>query len=359
MKDIHGGDIWKAASISGIPAAEILDFSASINPFGLPRGAAQAVRKGLRLSGAYPEPSAHSFVKALSRFHSVHEDEISPGNGSTELIYLIPGVFKPKKALIVEPAFSEYARSLRLHGSCVEAFTLKEKDGFAFDLAGFSERLKKGYCLAYLSNPANPTGAVIPKDALREAARLCRRHSTTLVIDEAFTDFCEEASLKKEASRLNVIVLRSMTKFFSMAGLRLGFLFGPRAAVKRFTELRPPWSINTMAIGAGIAALEDRAYIEKTIRWLNNERSYLFNGLKALEAVKPYPSSANYLMARIGKKGMNAPRLRGLLSRRGILIRDLSAFKGLGPEYLRVAVRKRRDNEMLLKVLSETFSDTK
>lgn len=352
MKDIHGGNIWEASKEASVRPGELLDFSASINPLGLPAGAATAIKDAVRLVPPYPEPYAETFRESLSGFHSIPPDEILPANGSTQLIHMIPNVLRPASALIVEPAFSEYRSSLAPSGCGAEGFMLKEADGFALDLKKLARRLAKGADVLYIANPANPTGALIKKDALIEVAGMCASAGATLVVDEAFADFTEDESIKQEAGRLkNVIVLRSMTKFFAMAGLRLGFMVSNRRLVKRFSNLMPPWSVNTLASVAAVAALKDAAYQKAAARWIRTERPFLFNGLGEIPGLAPFPSAANFFMVRITRPSVTAASLKAALLKEGILVRDLSTFRCLGPQYFRVAVRKRKENAALIEAL--------
>ncbi len=351
MRDIHGGDIWEASRRASASPGDLLDFSSSVNPLGLPKKAAIALKRALRYASPYPDPSSFLLKSAIAEFHNVSPEEILPGNGSTELIYLMPGVLKPENALIIEPAFSEYRRSLELCACPVDSLVLKEEEGFRFDMERFRRRVKRGYGAVYIANPSNPAGALMEKDALIEAAFVCRDSGAWLVVDEAFMDFCEHASVKSHAVKFkNLIVLRSMTKFFSMAGLRLGFIIAHRDTVKRFQRYMPPWSVNTLASCAAIGALKDRAYMEKTHRWLGAERDFLSVSLCRL-GLKVSPSSANFLIFKTSPPQPAARQLSEELFRRGILIRDLSAFKGLGPRHLRVAVRTRQENRKLIGAL--------
>ncbi|MEK7773898.1 MAG: threonine-phosphate decarboxylase CobD [Deltaproteobacteria bacterium] len=357
MRDIHGGNIWGASAGSSIPLEEIVDFSASINPFGAPRGVGAAIENTLKknLASPYPDPESSALRASLSDFHGVRASEVLPGNGSTEFIHLLPDVYRPKNALIVEPAFSEYRRALENRGCRVEGFILREKDGFAFNLDKFADKVKRGFDVVVLANPANPTGVLMEKAEVVEAAKICGREGATLVVDEAFADFTEAVSIKREGAAFrNVVVLRSMTKFFSMAGLRLGFIIAHASTVRRFASLIPPWSVNTFASAAGVEALKDAGYIAKTLRWAKEERGILLKGLASIEALKPYPGAANFLMAKIIAP-LTAGELKARLFRDGILIRDLSAFRGLGKRYFRVAIRKNRENRLLIGALRSVF----
>lgn len=360
MNDIHGGNIWEASRKTGLSAQELIDFSSSINPAGLPPKSASAVKNALRYASIYPDPGALELKDALASYHAISPLEILPGNGSTEFIYLIPRIFKPERALIVEPAFSEYRRSLKVAGCRIESFILKDKDGFSLpDTETLMKAVKKKDAdIVYIGNPSNPVGALAQKNALIELALYCRRRGTVLVVDEAFADFAESESLKNEVRRLsNLVVLRSMTKFFSMAGLRLGYLVASGQVIKRFSELIPPWSVNTLASAAGIEALKDTAYMDKTYRWFKKEKGFLFRALSGIEGLKVYPTSANFFMIRISRRSVSAVSLKERLLKKGILIRELSGFRGLGPRYFRVAVKRRSENELLVKALSDALGN--
>ncbi len=358
MKDIHGGNIWKASREAGIRYEDIIDFSASINPLGLSPRAATAIKKSLRLISPYPDPASSSTVEALSVYHGVSADEILPGNGSTEFIHLLPALLKPASALIVEPAFSEYRKALRDNGCRGDSFILKEENGFSIDARRLKRRLSKGYDLVYIANPANPTGAATGKEVILDIALSCERLGSTFIVDEAFVDFCEERSIKKEAVSLNnVVVLRSMTKFFSMAGLRLGYVIANAATIKKLAKRVPPWSVNTLA-GAAVESVRDGRYIRKVHRWLNMEKDFIFRGLGRIKGLMVFESSANFLMVKITDRSLTATELKSILFEKGILIRDLSAFRGLGPRYFRVAIKKRRENEMLIRALKGVFGNS-
>ncbi|MBI1912960.1 MAG: threonine-phosphate decarboxylase [Deltaproteobacteria bacterium] len=356
-KDIHGGNIWEASVKGSSSPDSILDFSASINPLGLSPKAQEAIVNALSLIPPYPDPESKAITQAISRYYGLNDENLAVGNGSTEFIYLIPHVFKPKKALIIEPAFSEYAKALRLGGCRVERFTLSPKDSFSLDIDKLKKKLKSGsYNLLYIANPANPSGSVIKKEALIELSKYCASVGTIVVIDEAFADFYGDESIIKEAQTLkNVIVLRSLTKFFSMAGLRLGFTISNKRIIERFKKALPPWSVNTLAAFAGAQALGDNLYIEKTMEWLKDEREFLFSALSSIRDFQVFPSFVNYFLVKITSGHLSSPELKARLFKKGILIRELSAFKGLGPEFFRVAVKSRKDNEELIAAFKAVF----
>jgi threonine-phosphate decarboxylase len=355
----HGGDIWRLAKELGRRPAEIIDFSASINPFGLSPRAEAAIKDSVGLLGHYPEPGAEAIRRELASYHNLPEKNIIVGNGSTEFIYLIPQVFRPKKALIVEPAFSEYRSALEVSGCKVDSFISKENDGFYPGLARLFAELERGYEILFLANPANPTAVLLDRDTVLDIAGRCRGYGTILVVDEAFIDFVEEGSVKEEATfRDNLIVLRSMTKFFSMTGLRLGYAVAHKEIVGSFAHFSPPWSVNTLAIIGGVESLRDRDYIQRSKKWLRTERSFVQEGLEDIPYLKTYPSEANYVLVRLLLDGIKARDIQGYLLKEGIFIRDCSSFAGLGESFFRIAIRERVENKTLLDKLERFFEES-
>lgn len=352
-KDIHGGDVWQAAELLGIPSEDIIDFSASINPLGLPPRAWKAIKKSLASIPPYPSPIDSRLPDIYAKRHSIKASNVIAGNGSTEFIYLIPRVFKPEKAVIVEPAFSEYRRALVSAGCRADSFILKEKDGFRLNAEDLIKRLnKKDADALYIANPSNPSGALTKQADMIKIARACMSLNILFVVDEAFADFAEEASLMPFISSLKTtVVLRSMTKFFAMAGLRAGAAAANGVLIKKLRDAMQPWSVNTLASIAAAEALKDDAYIRNTFRWFKEERKNMADGLGRIDGLKVYPCAANFFMVKLtGKKDVK--RVGKELFKMRILIRNLSAFTGLGPRYMRVAIKTRKENAALINALS-------
>lgn len=356
----HGGNIYKAARMTGIPVDRICDFSASINPLGTPATAVAAIKKSIALLPHYPEPSADSAAAVISRRYGLLPGSVIAGNGSTELIYLIPRVLKPKRVLITAPTFSEYEKACRNSGKVeLRSLKLKAENCFDTDPDSFASSMK-GCDLAFICNPNNPTGRLLRrKDVLRiaEAAKECGCY---LVVDEAFMDFCPpesdnngsggngESVMKYVGRNPNLIVLRSITKFYALAGLRIGFGVFPPKVAKEMRKQKEPWTVNCLADKVASAVIEDAAYAEKSLDILRREKRFLEKGLGRL-GIKFVPSSANYYLIEM----KNAKEVVRNLSQKGILLRDCSNFSGLGRNYIRIAVRTRKENEMLMKEFSE------
>jgi threonine-phosphate decarboxylase len=348
MNKTHGGNIWKIAKENRLRFEDIIDFSASINPLGISPKAEAAINNAVSILEHYPEPGAEAIIHEMASFHNLSAENILAGNGSSQFIYLIPQVFKPQKVLLVEPCFSEYRSSLA--NSCaINSFICREEDDFLPDIDKLFAEIKNGYDIIYLGNPANPAGAIINKKTILDIAAKCKKYKTTLIVDEAFIDFVEEDSVKREAVLFNnLIVMRSMTKFFAMPGLRLGYIIANDEIISEFKDIMPPWSVNTLAILAGIESLGDKDYIRRTREWLASDMPYLMEGLKAVPYIKTYPTKANYMLVKIPFNDMTATDIRKQLLKEGILIRDCSDFIGLDNSFFRVAGRKKEDNRLLI-----------
>ena len=204
-----------------------------------------------------------------------------------------------------------------------------------------------------LANPSNPTGALAPAELLEELAAACAEARVSLVVDEAFIDFVEGRSLKSTVSRRPWLgVLRSLTKFFALPGLRVGYaLLGERLR-ERVEGWREPWGVSALAEAAGIAALADRAYRAQTLRVVPAWRAALCVGLERLGGLRVYPSVTNYLLVGIERPGLTAAALAAALLRDGIAIRSGASFPGLGPNHVRIAVPRPEDQQVLLAALA-------
>lgn len=349
----HGGGVYQAAAELQRPVADLLDFSASINPLGMPDTVRTAAAAALDAVIHYPEIHAESLVAALARHHHLDPRHFLPGNGSTPLFALLARTLRPRRALVVRPAFSEYQRALQLAGTEIDFFDLSPEDNFALDPASLLAQLTEETDLLLIANPGNPSGARIKAAPLLALAQALRK-DVILAIDEAFIDFCPEASLLTAVtSSENLYVFRSMTKFYAIPGLRVGYLAGPQAGIARLQEEAEPWALSTIAIAAAKAALAATAYHDESLQLLPSLRDEFANGLRAL-GLHVFPSAANYLLLRLEKA--RADEIVATLRREGILLRSCSNFPPLDGHYLRVAVRNPAENERLLVALAKFFT---
>lgn len=355
MKKDHGGNVGEISRRYGIDEDKIIDFSANINPLGYPPGLKETIIKGFDSILNYPDIDSFELVSRLSRYHDIVGDHIIVGNGSTEFMYSIPLTFKPQKALIVTPAFSEYKKGLKMAGAEVSYFQADEESDFSVDIDRLCKRLREGFDIVYFCNPANPTGVLTSKDELCRVIACAGKTGALAVIDEAFIDFVEEESVKKEILRFpNMIVLRSMTKFFGIPGLRIGYAIATPSCAAKMKENKIPWTVNVLAQQAALKALMNGDYIRKTRQYISTERKFLRNALNEIPGLNALKSTANFLLVSIDSRaGINSTELKDCLAREGILIRDCSTFQGMGDRYFRVAVKKHKQNMIFIEKLKE------
>jgi threonine-phosphate decarboxylase len=350
----HGGDIEASARSVGIEAKEIIDFSASINPLGPPPSARKAFIASYGEISRYPDPYGEKLKQALAKRHGMKTAEVLVGNGSTQLLYLLCAVLRPRTALVIGPAFSEYGNALALSGSSIRSLSFTADEGFQFSTERLMAAWDKNCDLLVLTTPNSVTGRLIPKKEIENIARLALIRKSFVLVDEAFIDFVENESVKMLV-RNNpfLIVLRSLTKYYALPGLRLGYLLGEARTVAQLAAYREPWSVNGPALSVALACLEDASFAAKTGRWLEQERSFLLQGLTKLDGFHPFSSRTNFLLVEIDKPRGDALQLRSFLLRKKILIRACDSFAELGGDFFRVAVRCRKDNRRLLGALSE------
>lgn len=350
----HGGNLRLAAEKYRVRRDRIIDFSSNINPFGLPKRVNEIISNLSKEIIYYPDTESKELKETLSEVLNISYKNILVGNGSIELIYLITSALKPGKVLIPVPTFSEYESACKVTGA--ECLFLKLKEGKMFkpDLKEIVNMLSEADML-FICNPNNPTGAVLYRDELSHILKECKKNKVILVIDEAFIDFVKEIDnvtiIKDSIRNSNLLILRSMTKYFAMPGLRIGYLTGSRSLIKKISGYQYPWSVNCIAQEAAKEVVKDSEYMENSRGYIFKEREYLFKKLQKIEGIKPFKPGANFIFCRLENRKINSRKLTDLLGKKGILIRDCSNFRGLNNKYFRVAVKKRMNNRKLIDAL--------
>jgi threonine-phosphate decarboxylase len=351
----HGGNHREAAKRYGLSPEEILDFSANINPWTNSLGIGKIVRANLNGIYHYPDPQCAELIKQISQYFGIDRENILAGNGSTELMYLAARALLPRRALIFAPTFFEYERALKACGGEPKFLFLKESQGFSVSIQEII-RATEDVEAVFICNPNNPTGTFFPKDELLELVKITEERKIFLILDESYLDFKHPGqSLVREAQEAHhLLALRSFTKFFALAGLRLGYGVGGRSVIKKMAHFKEPWTVNCLAQVVGAYLLRNEQKIEKIREAVNKETEFLFDELSQVAGLKPYPSEANFILVRIETE-LSSLKLQEDLAQKGILIRDCSNFAGLNDKFFRVAVRKREENLRLIKTLREAI----
>lgn len=351
----HGGDIHGWARAAGVSRKDIIDFSASINPLGTPREVLRAITTHLHDIEHYPDLDSLELRDRLSATFDLDPSGILCGNGCTELIYLLPRALSLTKVLIAQPTFNEYERACAMapQSSAILPYPLHARDDFDIDpVAVVHEAARASADAVFLCNPNNPTGRTVEKDTMREAAALAADRKIHLIIDESFIEFTTAGSIIGLTSdNPYLIVLRSMTKFYALPGLRLGWGVFPPRVTRALNAIRQPWSVNALAEAAGVAALSLTTHRERTHAFLSTEKKRLERGFKTL-GIDYIPSRTNYYLL----KSRQCPHILKGLKDQNILVRDCSNFNGLDESYIRVAVRKRKENDILLERMASLLT---
>ncbi|MEK7837121.1 MAG: threonine-phosphate decarboxylase CobD [candidate division NC10 bacterium] len=354
--DRHGGNIYAAALELGLPPSRLLDFSASINPLGPSKRALRLTVEALPSTCHYPDPDCGGLARALASQWELAEGHFVIGNGSSELIHLLPRALAIRHALILGPTFSEYARALSVQGSRVTYLHATRKDGYRIPLAQALTALRTNrsrFDTLFLCNPNSPTVQVASPQGILDLAGMAARRKVWVVVDETFVDYCEAHSVLSAVARNpRLLVLRSFTKFYALPGLRIGYLAGPPEAVARIRLLQTPWSVNTLAQTAAQAALEDRRHAQRSLAFMHRERARLAKALGAIPGLHIFSSSANFLLVEL-PPWMLATYMTRMLREQGLLVRDCSTIPGLNGRTIRIAVRTTAENRRLVTALRQ------
>ncbi len=340
---VHGGPDFAELKQWGITPDSLLDFSVGFNPLGIPPGLKEKV--AAFPFDSYPDAQAMQFREALARKLGVTPENIIAGNGSSELIWLCCLAYfgSRDKIVIAGPTFGEYERAGLIGGSVPVAVNSRPPD-FKVNVEALIQTARRRKARGiFLCNPNNPTGAYLTQ---REVEGILDSLPDTLVVlDEAYVAFTDGAWPSEPlVSRPNVVVLRSMTKDYGLAGLRLGYTLAAPEIISNLRKVCPPWNVNSLAQHAGIMALNEDQHVRRGYEIVRQAKDYLYARLREL-GLAPVPSATNFFLVKVG----NAGSLRQALLRKGILVRDCSSF-GL-PEYIRLAARPIADCQRLVEAL--------
>jgi len=339
--------------VAGCPPSLILDFSASISPLGPPPTALAAIKLHIDALTSYPNPNYPELCQAIATHHQIDPDWVLPGNGAAELLTWAGWEFsKLNTTLLPTPAFGDYWRSLQTFGTRIIDRSMIMADGeigdLDFALRHLPTEIPHSIGLI-INNPHNPTGQIWSQETIRPYLAAF----DLVVIDESFMDFlapsAQQSLISDIAQYPNLVILRSLTKFYSLPGLRLGYCIAHPDRLKLWQSWRDPWPVNTLAAAAAIAVLPDTEFQQRTWDWLSEARSQLFDGLLQIPGLHPYPGAANFILV---KSDRSATAIQTqLLQQHQILIRDCISFPELGDRFFRVAVRTIAQNDRLIAAL--------
>jgi threonine-phosphate decarboxylase len=334
----------------GHPSDGVLDFSASINPLGPPRAALDAYHASVAEIASYPPAYPQHLEAAVAKWLRVEPEWVLAGNGSTQLIYLLARVLKPRLPVIVTPTFSEIANSLIIEGIEPRALNTTNDCNFQLDHEAAIECLRDGADAIFVGRPNSPTGTMLKIDEAAEIATACERRDSWCVFDEAFIDFVQDArsSVAFAENNRKCLVLRSLTKIFALPGLRVGCLVGHPDAIGKLRDAIEPWSVNAVADCVTRACLDVAdGFVRETREFVSVEVARMADALSQLPGIHVFPSVANFMMMEV--EGELIPGAFGKhLLEHGIMVRDLRGLPGCRPGLYRIGIRSKSDNYRFL-----------
>ena len=350
MKDLgHGANVDNMAKKFGKNENDIIDFSSNVNPH-IISDLGKYVLEGLEKSRSYPDINYTNLRNNISDYIKVDSELIIPGNGATEIIYLLMKSIKRRLA-ILNPTFSEYGRGAKLNNLEIIDFHLKEENNFSIDLDEIQKNMDKFDSL-FICNPNNPNGKV--KD-LNELLDLMIENDKLLIVDETFMEFVGEEEkyslINKIKQTPNLFILKAVTKFFGLPGLRLGYgVTSNKQIIKNIYEYKEPWTINSFAENLSNYLFKDKEYINGSKDYYINERKFMLEELRKISRLKVYDTDTNFVLIKLDDDEANSLKLE-LFEKYNILIRDASNFIGLDKSYIRVAIKSHNDNKVLIESL--------
>lgn len=355
INSVHGADINSAAELYGLEADKIIDFSSNINPF-IVDSMDKIVVAGVGSLQKYPDIKYRRLRKNISDYLGVDDSQVIPGNGATEIIYLLMRNLSGRLA-IINPTFSEYRKGAEIAGLSVVDFVMDWKKDFKLDLDEIYRR-KDEFDSIFICNPNNPDGSVREIKKLLEFAE---KEGKLLIVDETFIEFADS---EKDRSLVNMVeksknlfIIRAVTKFFGIPGIRLGYgISSNRELLQKMYDEKEPWTINSFADSASDFIFKEEEYIRKSKEYFSKERVCMINEINKIDGIKAFNSDANFILVRFENRNVLDVK-ENLLKRAGLLIRDASNFIGLDSSFARVAIKNHEQNIVLVDAIRSVLGE--
>lgn len=330
--------------------SNVIDFSTNVNPLGPSPKVISAVKKNLMLISSYPDPDSKELKDAIAEYIAVDNENMVIGNGANELIHLFADAFvkKDDKVVIPMPTFFEYEFACDKNSASITYVGLGD---FKFNRESIIDAIK-GAKVVFVCNPNNPSGMLAGRKDVEQVLERAYNNNTLVFLDECFMEFVDEPAKNSFASYVNefenLAVLRTFTKAFGLAGLRIGYCLAGKKISRMLNRAKVPWNANALAQKAAVAALKDHEYLDKTRKLVKREKKYLYDNIKKFIT---YDSDTNFFLIKLSN--IDSLTLQSKLLKKKILVRDCSTFTGMGTDFVRVAVQKHDANTLLVKAMKE------
>lgn len=329
----------------------VLDFSSNVNPMGVPKAAIRAIKDSISKSSLYPDSDSRKLRESLAKYTKLSPENIVVGNGATEIIYQFCNAFLSAKqnVLIPIPTFLEYEKAVKLNGSKIIFFKTLDLEA---DLDSFILQIPQNGCI-FICNPNNPTGRLTKKENILKIIRVAKNKNSLVFLDECFIELVPDfnESLISHVSRFqNLFILRSLTKSFGLAGIRIGYGIGNKKIISLLNKTKIPWNTSIIAQMAAIASLGDADHLKKSKILIKQESKYLKKSISQIPSFHVIDSSTNFLLI---KSSLPSKLIQKKLLEKKILVRDCSTFRGLGDYFIRIAIKTHKENQQLVSALEK------
>ncbi|MCI8639671.1 MAG: aminotransferase class I/II-fold pyridoxal phosphate-dependent enzyme [Coprococcus sp.] len=354
----HGSDLELIEKYYHIPKEHIINFGANVNPLGISPKLRKSLEENIDAIQTYPDREYTDLRQSLSEYCGAPVSHILVGSGATDLISRFIKSLAPKKALLIDPTYSEYAREVALEGGSLVSFPLLEEDDFKLDKARLFRTLDPSFDMVILCNPNNPTGTAVYQNDLCEILDFCLKRDIYLLIDETYVEFADDmeeiTAIPLTEKYENLFVLRGISKFFAAPGLRLGYgVTGSRKLYGLINDSKNPWSINSLAAACAPEMFRDAEYIAKTKEFIQKERSRLLSKLSKESCLHVYRPSSNFVLLKILNPDVTSQMVFEHTIRDGLMLRDCSSFPGLGDNHIRFCFCMPDENDRLIAKILE------
>jgi threonine-phosphate decarboxylase len=332
---------------------DILDFSVNLNPLAPPSELMERIKENVHYLKNYPDIDKKISKEYLSYFHGISKDCFLIGSGATQLIYDIALCLKSRgsRYYVISPTFCEYERAA-LRIGC-KTFSVLPEEGIDPVFEGLEKFVKEGD-VVFLCNPNNPTGKSFKAKEILELISELQRKKCFVCVDESFVWFVENIKdielIENVENYDNLVVIRSLTKILSLPGLRIGYVASNKKVISKLELYQQPWPINSLVNFAVEFLLDRKDFIAKSAEYVKKERNRMFAAFKKI-GIKIHESEVNFYLINSKSLGFSSRELKNLLMKNKIAVRDCSSFRGLNDEWIRVAVKKENENNMLFEAI--------
>lgn len=337
-------------------------YNANLNPMGVPESVTKSIAEHASSVMRYPNDYYKGLKASISVYAGCKEEHIVLGNGSSDLLRLFTALLAPKKAMVLVPSFSEYENVLNIYGCETVFYELDESRGFEFDITDFVGSLDSSIDMIILGNPNNPTSQIISRDDMETLCEVCKELDIFLLIDEMYIEFTEKyqelTSVPLVEEYNNIAVLRSISKFFAVPGLRLAYaIMNNEDNMSIINITSAPNQITSLTAAVCTDMFKDKRYIQESRSQIYTERNLIYSAMSTNRNVQLYKPYANFMLVKILKDDVSASQIAAHCNLKGIVIRNCENIRGLSDKYIRFCFMKPSQNDLLVNTILELLKE--